>query len=131
MSSLNLPSVTDTAVTTVKELLAFATLPYYQVSGNLTKDETAVGIGDPIAWETSTGKWINYAQGGSNDETIPKGFVRIGCSAAEIAAADCPIEVVVGGAVKYSLVSAASAWHTDIIAGLYGRVIIAADAFIF
>ena len=128
MPSLNLPSVTDTAVVTVPELLAFATLPYYQVSGNLTSGETAVEIGDPIAWNATADKWINYNQGGSGDETTCIGFVRI---PGDPASADVPIEVVVGGAVKYSLVSAATAWHADIITDLYARYVKAADALIF
>jgi len=36
-----------------------------------------------------------------------------------------------GGAVKYSLVSAATAWHADIITDLYARYVKAADALIF
>lgn len=128
MPSLNLPSVTDTAVTTVPELLAFATLPYYQVSGNLTSGESAVSIGDPIAWDSTAKKWINYNQGGSGDETTCVGFVRI---PGDPTSADVPIEVVVGGAVKYSLVSAASNWNAAVITDLYARYIEAADALIF
>lgn len=129
--SLRLPGVTDTPVASAPELLAFAALPYYQVSGNLTENETAVGVGDPIAWDSTAKKWINYNQGGSGDETTCVGFVRIGCEATDIDAGDVPIEVVVGGAVKYSLVSAATAWHSDIITDLGARYIEAADALIF
>jgi hypothetical protein len=81
-----------------------------------------------VAWETSTGKWINYAQGGAGDETTCIGFVRI---PGDPDTEDVPIEVVVGGAVKYSLVSADAVWHADILADLFGRVIVAADALIF
>jgi len=126
--SIRLPEVDYTAPTTVPELLAFATLPYYQVSGNLTTGETAVEIGDPIAWNATADKWINYNQGGSGDETTCIGFVRI---PGDPTGADVPIEVVVGGAVKYSLVSAASAWHSDILTDLYARYVKAADALIF
>ena len=129
--SLRLPSVSETAPVSVPELLAFSALPYYQVSGNLTAAETAVDVGDPIAWDSTAKKWINYNQGGSGDETTCVGFVRIGCDAADIASADFPIEVVVGGAVKYSLVSAATAWHADILTDLYARYVEAADALIF
>lgn len=128
MPSLVMPKVTDTAVTTVKEILAFATLPYYQVSGNLTSGETAVVPGDPIAWDATAGKWINYAQGGSGDETTCVGIVRIG---GDPATADVPIEVVVGGAVKYSVIIAGTAYHADVLTDLGGRYIIAADAYIF
>ena len=126
--SIRLPKVEYTAPTTVDELLAFSTLPYYQVSGNLKSGENAVTIGSPVGWETSTGKWINYAQGGSGDELICIGFVRI---PGDPDTEDVPIEVVVGGAVKYSIVSADAVWHTDILADLFGRVIVAADALIF
>lgn len=128
MTSIRLPSVSEVAPTTKKELLAFSALPYYQVSGNLTTDESAVDVGDPIAWDATAKKWINYNQGGSGDETTCIGFVRIGGDPDGV---DIPIEVVVGGAVKYSVVSAASAWHTDILADLYARYIEAADALIF
>lgn len=131
MTSLRLPGVTDVAIATVKELLAFTALPYYQVSGNLTAAETAVEVGDPIAWDATAKKFINYNQAGAGDETTCVGFVRIGCTAAAIAAGDCPIEVVVGGAVKYSVVVAGTGWHADVIADLGARYIEAADALIF
>lgn len=131
MGSLSLPSIASVAIATVKEILAFTALPYYQVSGNLTAAETAVAPGDPIAWDATNKKWINYAQGGSGDETTCVGIVRIGCSAAAIAAGDCPIEVVVGGAVKYSVIIAGTAYHAAVLTDLKGRYIEAADAFIF
>ncbi len=126
--SLRLPSVADTAITTQKELLAFTTLPYYQVSGNLASGEGAVAIGDPIAWDATAKKWIKFNNGGSGDETTARGFVRI---PGDSTSADVPIEVVVGGAVKYSLVVAASNWDASVITDLGARYIEAADALIF
>jgi len=75
MPSLKIPKIVDTAVTTLKELLVFATLPYYQVSGILKSGAGAVAIGDPIAWEISTKKFIKYADGDATvtDEAMGTG----------------------------------------------------------
>lgn len=206
MPSLRLPSVVDVAVATVKELLAFTTLPYYQVSGNLKSGEGAVLVGDPVAWDAGTGKFIKYASGATQVTTeavatggagttefffnldhgkiergsvtvyldgvakvegtdyfldyetgaltlaadlgtsvvltatykwlenweeaagVCVGFVRI---PGDSTSADVPIEVVIGGAVKYSVVSAASAWNANILDDLKARYVVAADAVIF
>lgn len=202
MPSLRLPSIADVAISTVKELLAFSALPYYQVSGNLKSGEGAVVIGDPIAWDVGTGKfikynttkttvtdeavgtgdsakknwplahgnivsitnvkvntvaqtlgtdyWVDMETGDLKFHTAPGavaitatyvwqetgdtaagtciGFVRI---PGDSTSADVPIEVVVGGAVKYSVVSAASEFDATIITQLGARYIVAADALIF
>jgi len=202
MTSIRLPSVADVAISTVKELLCFTALPYYQVSGNLKSGEGAVAIGDPIAWDAGTGKYIKYNSTKSTvtDEAVgtgdsakrewplvhgnivsvtnvkvnavaqtlgtdywidmktgilkfhtPPGAVAITATyvwneTADTAAgtcigfvripgdstsADVPIEVVVGGAVKYSVVSVASEWADTIITDLRARYVVAADALIF
>jgi hypothetical protein len=186
--SIKLPHVTDVAITTAKELLAFATLPYYQASGNLKSGEGAVAIGDPIAWDSTAKKYLKYVAGvgvtdealGTGDSTqqvfklantpvkspitnvkvnavtktegtdfvvdykrgliffllgaIPGavavtasythyngdaykavGFVRI---PGDSTSADVAIEALIGGAVKYSVVSAATAWNAQILADL-------------
>jgi hypothetical protein len=203
MGSIYLPSVADTAVTTVKELLAFSTLPYYQVSGNLKSGEGAVLIGDPVCWHVGSGKWIKYVHSetqvtsetvftgtaGTNEvlfaldhkkivagsvtvlkDAAPQaegtdfnleydsgvltlaadlgtgvvlyatykylastyvpaaGFVRI---PGDSTSADVPIEVVIGGAVKYSVISVASLYKAQILTDLGARYVVAADAVIF
>lgn len=126
--SLRLPGMTDTPIATQPELLASTALPYIQYSGILKSGEGAVEIGDPIAWEASSGKFIKYAQGGSGDETTCVGFVRIpGDSTDE----DVPIEVVYAGAVKYSLVSAATNWNAAVITDLKARYAVVGDALLF
>jgi hypothetical protein len=203
MPSIKLPSVADTAITTIKELLAFTTLPYYQVAGVLKASEGAVVVGDPIAWNAGTGEFIKYVNGetqitdeaiftgtaatneflfaldhnkviagsvtvkinsvtktegtdynldydtgvltlaadlgtglpltatykykaGTNTPVI--GFVRI---PGDSTSAAVPIEVVIGGAVKYSVISAASLWKSYILDDVKGRYIVAADAVLF
>jgi len=127
-SSIKLPHITEVAITKAKELLAFSTLPYYQVGGNLTEAEDAVVIGDVVAWDATAKKWINYLFGGSGDEILAIGFVRIPGDPTD---GDVAIEVVVGGAVKYSVVSVASNWNAAVITDLKARYIEAADALIF
>lgn len=203
MPSLRLPSQAEVAIATVKELLAFSTLPYYQVSGNLKAGQGAVAVGDPIAFEVATGKfikynctkttvtdeavgtgdsakrqwplvhgnivsvtnvkvntvaqtlgtdyWIDMKTGELKFHTAPGvvaitatyvwnetgdteagtcvGFVRI--PGDSTGSADVPIEIVVGGAVKYSVVSAASEWCATILTDLGARYVVAADALIF
>ena len=204
MPSLKLPSVTEVAITTIKELLALSTLPYYQVSGNLKAAEGAVVVGDPIAWEASSGKyikfdagdaavadeavgtgngtlkvynlahgnivsitnvkvnavaqvegtdfWVDYSTGEIFFATAPGstlaitasyvwaanasvelgkciGFVRI--PGDSTGTADVPIEVVIGGAVKYSVISLAVKYSAIILRQLSARYVVAADAVIF
>ena len=204
--SLRLPGVTDTAVTTVKELLAFATLPYYQVSGVLESGAGAVAIGAPVAWKVSTGKFIKFAAsetavtneavatGGAGTTefwfSLANGHIKPGSVTLKIdgttktegtdysldydtgmihlaadlgtglaltvsytwyenweeeagtcvgfvripgdsTSADAPIEVVIGGAVKYSVISADAAYSPKCLTDLGARYIIAADAVIF
>lgn len=131
MTSIRLPAITQVDPSQVAELLISTALPYIQVSGNLTSGENAVAIGDPIAWDSTAKKFINYNQGGSGDETTCVGFVRIGCEAADIAAGDCPIEVVVAGGVSYALVSAASAWNAAVITDLNARYVEPLDGLLF
>jgi len=197
MPSLKLPGIVDVAVVHGVELLAFATLPYYQVSGNLLAAEGAVVIGDPIAYNGT--KFVKYAlttvaneavatgatgnlqrvfklaqenvkqitdvklDGGSalvegQDYVVDydngvlfmtasvanvvaltcsykwaarncAGFVRI--PGDSTGSADVPIEVVIGGAVKYSLISTKTGYTAQMLKDLRARYIIAADAVIF
>ena len=202
MPSISLPSVVDVAITTVKELLAFTTLPYYQVSGVLLSGQGAVVVGDPVGWQASSGKFIKYnttkttvtdeavgtgdsakrqwplvhgnivsvtnvkvnaaaqtlgtdywidmetgelkfhtppgavaitatyvwQETGDTEAGMCVGFVRI---PGDSTSADVAIEVVVGGAVKYSVVSVATEWDATIITQLGARYVVAADALIF
>jgi hypothetical protein len=200
MPSLTLPSVADTAITTIKELLCFSTLPYYQVSGVLKNAEGAVIVGDPIAYDGTyfvkyapanatvtdeavgtgdsakkswdlvhgnivsitnvkvnaasqtegTDYWCDYVAGQIKFHTAPGavaitatyvwaadaeadhgkvvGFVRI---PGDSTSAAVPIEVVIGGGVKYSLISTASNYDARIFRTLGARYVIAADAVIF
>lgn len=128
MTSIRLPAITQVDPTQVEELLISTALPYIQVSGNLTSGESEVEIGDPIAWDSTAKKFINYNQGGSGDETTCVGFVRIGGDPTD---GDVPIEVVVAGGVSYSLVTAASAWHADIITDLIARYVEPLDGLLF
>lgn len=75
MPSIKIPKIVDTAVTTLKELLVFATLPYYQVSGILKAAEGEVLIGDPVAWDTSTKEFIKFDPGATQvtDEAVGTG----------------------------------------------------------
>lgn len=197
MPSLRLPGITDVAVVHGVELLAFAALPYYQVSGNLLAAEGAVAIGDPIAYNGT--KFTKYAlttvtneavatgatgnlqrvfklaqegvkqvtdvklDGGSalvegQDYTVDYdngvlflavslangvaltcsykwtayncvGFVRI--PGDSTGSADVPIEVVIGGAVKYSLISTKTGYTAQMLKDLRARYVVAADAVIF
>lgn len=218
MGSIKLPGITEDPVATVKELLAFSTLPYYQVSGALKSGEGEVAIGDPIAWNESEKKFIKYDAGIVTvpDEEIPYtsahdsmgmtsstkvfvllngniipgsytvkasytsvdpiepkeenvdywldlvtgyikfiedpnsghevtvtyqwaknahldkgkavGFVRIPGNSG---AGDVAIEVVIGGAVKRSVVTAADKWNLRILEDLKGKLHINGDALIF
>lgn len=128
MTSIRLPAITKVDPTKVDELLISTALPYIQVSGNLTSGETAVVIGDPIAWDGTANKFINYNQGGSGDETTCVGFVRIG---GDPTSGDVSIEVVVAGGVLYSLVSAKSAWHANILTDLKARYVKPLDGLLF
>jgi len=75
MPSLKIPKIVDTAVSTLKELLAFSALPYYQASGILKSAEGEVKIGDPIAWEVATKKFIKFDPGATQvtDEAVGTG----------------------------------------------------------
>jgi len=200
--SIKLPHVTEVAITKAKELLAFATLPYYNAPGNLKSGEGAVAIGDPIAWDTTAKKYIKYAPGvatvtdeavGTGDSTqvtwflandyiktltnvkvnaVAKtegtdfhcdydkgiitfvvapgavaitatydhyggvgtdagkavGFVRI---PGDSTSADVAIEVMIGGAAKYSVVSAASNWDARVLTDLGAKYDEIADSVIF
>ena len=128
MTSIRLPAITEVAPSGVPELLISTALPYIQVSGNLTSGESAVEIGDPIAWDSTAKKFINYNQGGSGDETTCVGFVRIG---GDPATEDVTIEVLVAGGVNYTLVAAASAWNAAIITDLKARYLEPLDGLLF
>lgn len=202
--SIRLPKITEVAPTTQPELLAFATLPYYQATGVLKSAEGAVAIGDPAAWDSSVKKFIKYDPGATqitdeavgtgdgskrvwelargfiqpgsytikvdgvakvegddyaldlrtghlifvtapantlaitatykhyanleSEKSVAVGFVRIpGDSTTE----DVPIEVIIGGAVKWSVVSVASAWDNKILDDLRAVIHLAGNALIF
>ena len=205
--SIRLPGISEVAITTQKELLAFTALPYYQVSGILKSGEGVVAIGDPVAWDVATKKFLKFlanetqvtteAVGTGNgtlkvytlgfgsivqgsvsisvadrnptlqvenvnyfldydtgylifvvapentkaitatykwaenaEEALGKcvGFVRI---PGDSTLADVPIEVVIGGAVKYSVVSVGTGWSAKILDDLKAKYIEIADAVIF
>jgi len=205
--SLRLPTIVEVAITKAKELLAFTTLPYYQVSGVLLSGEGVVTIGDPVAWNASVKKFLKFLAGETQvtaeavgtgngtlkvytlgfgniikgsvaisvadrnptlqvenvnyfldydtgylifvvapentkaitatykwaenaEEPLGKcvGFVRI---PGDSTLADVPIEVVIGGAVKYSVVSVGTGWSTKIIDDLKAKYFEIADALIF
>jgi hypothetical protein len=199
--SIKLPHITEVAITKAKELLAFSTLPYYQASGVLKSAAGAVVIGDPIAWEHSTLKYIKFVKDGTavTDEalgngddvqqifplanspvasitdlkvnTVAKtegtdfvvdyengfiffmptkvptsvaitcsykhyddekhkavGFVRIPGDSTD---GDVAIEVLIGGAVKYSVVSEADNWDEHILIDLGAKYWEIADALIW
>jgi len=204
MPSIILPGVSDVAIATVDELLAFSALPYYQVSGILKATEGEVVVGDPVAWDSSAKRFIKYDAGeaaevdeavGSGDGTqilwflandyikaeslVVKvaaavktegvdfianydegwiefvvapasaqaitasyshyanvgtaagtaiGFVRIPGDATTVEKA---IEVVIGGAVKYSVVSARTNWVDRILVDLKANYFAMSDAVIF
>ena len=203
VQSIRFPSVTEEAVTSPDELLAFATLPYYQVSKALKDAEGAVAIGDPIAWDTSVHKFIKFDPGATQvtDEAVgtgdgsdrvwelARGFIQPGSytikvdgvaqvegddyaldlrtgylvfvtapAAVAITATykyyanmeadkakavgfvripgdstdgDVPIEAVIGGAVKWNLVSGKAAWDAKIFEDLYAVKHLAGNALIF
>jgi len=60
MKSVKIPGITEQAISTYPEILAFTTLPYYQVTGILKSGEGAVSAGDFVAWETSSKKFIKF-----------------------------------------------------------------------
>jgi len=200
-SITKLPHITEVAITKAKELLAFSTLPYYQASGVLKSGAGEVKIGDPIAWETSTKKYIKFVKDGTTvtdevlgtgdsaqqvfplanapiasitdvkvdgagktegthfvvdyengfiffmlgsipgavavtssykhynaEKHVAVGFVRIpGDSTDE----DIAIEVLIGGAVKYSVVSAADNWDAHVLIDLGAKYWEIADALIW
>lgn len=126
--SLRLPGITDTPIVNPVEILAFASLPYYQVSGNLLAGEGELTFGDPVAWDSTAEKFIAFDADGGGDGATCVGFCRIPADARTV---DAPIEVIVGGAVKYSVVSAATEWDSSIITDLKARYVVAADALIF
>jgi len=69
MKSVKLPGISDTAVSTVSEILAFTTLPYYQVTGILKSGEGSLAVGDLVAYDSSSKKFLKYAPG-KTDVTV-------------------------------------------------------------
>ena len=127
--SIRLPKVTNTAVVFPVEILAFATLPYYQVTGVLQQGTGHyLTFGDPVAWNASAEKFIPYDSDGGGDGATCVGFCRI---PADAQTEDVAIEVLIGGAVKYSVVSVATEWDASILVDLGARYVAAADALIF
>lgn len=131
---IRMPSVTDTPIETTVELLALADF-VFQSTGTLEAIATAqdLSVGHVMAIKTATVKYVVYAQGGSGGEEVAIGFLRIAASteAGAVAAKDQACEIVIGGAVKYSVVSNASNWHADVLTDLKARVNAIADALIF
>ena len=74
---------------------------------------------------TATYDWAENAE---EDAGKCIGFVRI---PGDATSADAPIEIVIGGAVKYSVISAATNYSTKILDDLKARYVVAADAVIF
>ena len=127
--SIRLPKVTNTAIVEPVEILAFAALPYYQVSGVLKQGAGHyLTFGDPVAWDGSSEMFIPFDADGGGDGATCVGFCRI---PGDATTEDVAIEVVVGGAVKYSVVSAATEWDASILVDLGARYVVAADALIF
>ena len=204
MKSVKLPGISDTAVTTVSEILAFTTLPYYQVTGILKSGEGSLAVGDLVAYDSSSKKFLKYAPGKTDvtDEAVGTGdgsaqhfklanvpiiagsytiyvdgtektegtdyvldietgllffftapgnglavtadysyYANLGQAKAtavgvvrypaDASSADVPVEVILGGAVKYSIVSQASTWDDKAIDDLKATVKLMADALIF
>lgn len=131
---VRMPGITDTPIETTVELLALADF-VFQSTGTLEAIATAqdLSVGHVMAIKTASGKYVAYAQGGSGGEEVAVGFLRIACTtkAGAVAANDQACEVVIGGAVKYSVVSAASNWHTGVLTDLGARVNTIADTLIF
>lgn len=131
---VRMPSVVDTAIETTVELLALADY-VFQATGTVAAISGAqdLAVGHVMAILTATNKLVVYNQGGSGGAEVAVGFLRIGVTTAAGATADNDQagEIVIGGAVKYSLVSAASNWHVDVITDLYGHINTLVDAFIF
>lgn len=131
---VRMPSVVDTAIETTVELLALADY-VFQSTGTLEALSGAqdLDVGHVMAIKTASVKYVVYAQGGSGGEEVAIGFLRIGCTtkAGASAANDQACEVVIGGAVKNSLVIAASNWHSGVLTDLKARQNIIADTLIF
>lgn len=131
---IRMPSVTDTPIETTVELLALADF-VFQSTGTLEAIAAAqdLSVGHVMAIKTATVKYVVYAQAGSGGEEVAIGFLRIAAStkAGALAVNDQACEIVIGGAVKYSLVSNASNWHVDVLTDLNARVNVIADALIF
>lgn len=129
--SVRIPGITDTPIETTVELLALAAY-VFQVTGVLEAQTGAqdFDVGHVLAWDSTAKKYIAYNQGGSGDETTAVGFLRIGATT-EANGDDAAVEVVVGGAVKYSIVSAASNWNAAVITDLGARYVESGDALIF
>jgi len=134
MESVKLPKITNTAITTVQEVLAAAPCPPYQVTGVLLSGQGAVTEGTPMAYQTATGKFVKYAQGGSGGAEVCVGIARQpGRAFADdgVTPADGTIEVILQGIVKYSIVSAKANWHSGILTDLKARYVAVGDALIF
>jgi len=131
---VRMPSVVDTPIETTIELLALADY-VFQSTGTLEAIGTDqdLEVGHVMAIKASSVKYIVYAQGGSGGEEVAIGFLRIGVTsqATGDGGVDQACEVVIGGAVKNSVVIAASNWHGDVVTDLAGRVNVIADTFIF
>lgn len=131
---IRMPKVTDTAIETTVELLALADY-VFQSTGTLEAIATAqdLPVGHVMAIKTATGKYVPYNQGGSGGEEVAVGFLRIAVTteAGALAANDQACEVVIGGAVKNSLVIAASNWNAAVLTDLKARQNTIADALIF
>lgn len=131
---IRMPKVTDTAIETTVELLALADY-VFQSTGTLEAIATAqdLPVGHVMAIKTASVKYVPYDQAGSGGEEVAVGFLRIGVTteAGAVAAHDQACEVVIGGAVKYSIVSAASNWHSGVLTDLNARSNAIADTLIF
>ena len=202
--SIKLPGISDTAISTVAEILAFTTLPYYQKSGILKSGEGSVSPGDLVAWDSSAKKFIKFAPGATqvtdedvgtgdgsathfklaNDHIVPGSYTIKVAGATKVEGTDyfldrdtgllvfftapgngdaitatykhykdygqdkatavgvvrypadstngdVPVEVIIGGAVKYSIVSNAATWDIKALEDLNAKVVTPADALIF
>jgi len=203
MPSIILPGVSDVAIATVDELLAFSALPYYQASGILKALEGEVVVGDPVAWDSSAKRFIKYDAGEAAivDEAVGTGngtkalwflandYIKAGTLVVKVATVaqtegvdfianygegwiefavapasgaitasyshygnvgtaagtavgfvripgdattlEKAIEVVIGGAVKYSVVSVRTNWVDRILVDLKANYFAMSDAVIF
>lgn len=123
MGSLKTPKITEVAITTVPELLVSSV--GLRTSPGMLKSGEVVEIGDPAAWDAGTGMWKEFNQGAGD---VCEGFFRI---PGDSSVAVVPVEVVISGGVRYSLIAAADNYHADILTDLFARYIEAEDGLYF